>query len=413
MVVEEYTPKLSQFLARNARFITGEPKIVNGERVWQLKSDICADREKLDEIRTEAASFGVTFSLFPTPRFSVKITSEEENGKQDLYLHECDIEDGGPQPRTKIDPKDPKIQELYASLDKYGQLDPCKGYPSPTTPGKYRLRDGHCRRFIIFNMLRSDVLWVVSQKRTEKQCYKDAYILNNNRNNLTPYDLGHYIQEVLMKLFPIDYPNQTVVAKELGIDQALVSRYISTYIELEGQKKHLSSDVYDQVIANLSEHTIREVRKASDDLKAPILEQVAEKNLSVTETKHLVETANANPEMVPSEIAVEAQRIKEQKAEVRAQEYMLEADKISAKTERARDKVVACVEYPEDLMKAVFGVLGLKGKVNPEKAKSLASVAVALLIQKCVEKQIFAVDAEGQTHLYELGDLVREASTWQ
>ena len=309
-----------------------------------------------------------------------------DTSTESFYLHESDIEDGGPQPRTKIDINDPKIQELYQSIDKYGQLDPCKAYPSPTTPGKYRLRDGHCRRFIIFSLLRQPVLWVVSQKRSEKQVHFDAFILNNNRNNLSAYDKGHYIVEDLIKNFPDDFPNQEAIAKKLGISQNHVSEILSAYNTINSQKGKLDESIIARAI-KIPEKTLRPIHKISEELKPSIITAITEHDLSSRQAEKLVNEVNADPDTTPEKVAVEAQRIKEQKAEDRAQVHMKEADKALAKNERARDKVVAAgEEYPKELMTAVYGHLGLKGKVTPEKAKVYASILVAVFFQKSLDK---------------------------
>jgi hypothetical protein len=127
------------------------------------------------------------------------------------------------------------------------------------------------------------------------------------------------------------------------------------------------------------------------------MENAIEHNLSERQTKELVKEVQAAPEPTPEFVAEEAKKI----AEAKAERYVKEADKAVAKVDRARDKVVAASEdYPEPLMKAVYGHLGVKGvKVTPEKAKSFASTVVGVLFQRAVDKD-------------ELDEVLREADSW-
>jgi hypothetical protein len=421
---ELQSPQLSQFLAKLQPYIIGEPKVVNGEKVWSLKQTILADGPvALNKLKDEALLLGIVFSWHPTPKFSLKERATVNQTNNYVFVHSSDLEDGGPQPRTVINPDDTEtvklfqnIRErykLYGSVDK-AQLVPIQLYPSPITPGKYRVWEGHRRELVIFKLLLLTEIKAQISYISEDEAFEAAFTVHI-RANLSAYDQGHYISEELMKRFPNKYSTQEAVGKQLCMSQESISRFIGVYREIEAQKPNISSDVIQRVIS-LPKNTVSYVSQAPEQLKPSILENVIEHNLSERDTKELVKEVNATPEPTAEKVAEEAKRIadaKVQAAEVRAQEYIKEADKVTAKTERAREKIVASVEYPEDLMKAVFGVLGLKGKVDSEKARSLASTAVAVFCQKCVEKQIFAVDSDGQTHLYELGDLVREASTWQ
>lgn len=152
----------------------------------------------------------------------------------------------------------------------------------------------------------------------------------------------------------------------------------------------------------------------SPSTETPITEKEVNANfdnfvLSVEQNprvKSLVDDPKLSPEQIANEakkIAEEAKRIKAQKATDRAQELIKDAERAIAKTERARDKVVAAgEEYPEGLMTAVFGYLGLKGngKVAPEKAKAYASTVVAVMFQETIARN-------------ELDDVLRKADLWQ
>jgi ParB/RepB/Spo0J family partition protein len=396
--LQEQSPKLSQFLAKMKPYFIGEPKVVSGEKVWNLKQTIFADGPvALNAIQVEASSLGITFSKLPTPKFSLKesLGNGAETGR--LYLHVADIEGGGPQPRTKITPDDPETVALYKSIESKGQIDPISVYPSPNTPGKYRVFDGHRRTMVVFTMLMKPEIKADCLNITEQEAFENAFVVHQ-RQNLSAYDQGHYILEELMKRFPAKYPNQEAVAKNLGLTQQAVSLFVRAYLEVEAQKPHLPPEVTTRVV-NLPERTITHVSKLSESLKADALVAIIDNKLSVRETEELIDNIRTDPDPSPEKVVVEAQRI----ADAKAERYFKEADKEVAKTERARDKVVAASEeLPEELMTAVFGHLGLKGngKVTPEKAKSFALTVVAVLFQKCLDRD-------------ELDDVLREADIWQ
>jgi len=96
--------KLSIFLEKMKPYIIGEPRIVSGEKTWDLKPSVLQDSDKWREIQDGAAQNGVTLSMFPKPRFSIKASLQEETetfSSGTMYLHASQIEGGGPQPRTK------------------------------------------------------------------------------------------------------------------------------------------------------------------------------------------------------------------------------------------------------------------------------------------------------------------------
>lgn len=400
---ELQSSKLSQFLAKMKPYFLGAPAVVGGEKVWNLKQTILADGPiALNAIQSEASSLGITFSRFPSPKFSLKEFTEQTDNVL-LYLHESQIEDGGPQPRIEINPSDPETQALFELIKANGQRVPINVYPSPNTPGKYRIAEGHRRRMIIFNMLRLDGIWAVSKQRSELEAYEDAFDLNNARKNLSVVDQAKFFV-ILMQKFPAIYPNQQSIADRRKLSKGYVSEVLSILKMVAAQKENVSEEIVLQA-NKLAKHTLLSVDTATEETKADILTAVVENKLSHTQTEKLVDAVKANLEPTSEFVAEEAKRIREQKATDRAQELFEEADKTVAKTERARDKVVAAGEtcpVPEELMTAVFGHLGLKGngKVDSEKAKAYASTVVAVLFQRAIDKD-------------ELDDVLREADTWR
>jgi ParB/RepB/Spo0J family partition protein len=327
------------------------------------------------------------------------ISKDTMSDKTILHLHAVDIEDGGPQPRTNIDPSDPETVKLYEIIKAKGQLEPIHVYPSPLGNGKYRIWEGHRRHMIIFNMLMLPEILAINENYTEQQAYDAVLSLHNTRQNFSFYDQGHYITEVLVKRFPDIYRTQEDIGEHLRLSHDSISVILKAYREAEVQKHNLSPE-NSRRLETLSKDIIVQVSKASEELKPTLYETIIEKNLSVRQTKELVKEVNADPNADAAKIAEEAQKIADEKA-VR---YMKEADKEKAKTARARDKVVAAGEtcpVPEALMTAVFGHLGLKnkGKVDPEKAKAYASKLVAVFFRRALEKD-------------ELDTALSEADTW-
>ena len=388
--------KVQEFLRVVTPYCVRPPKITKNDVGIVLKPDVVADTKKYEEISLSALSVGATRTSTP-PGFRISLTESDISPKS-FYLHECDIEDGGPQPRTEINPSDPETQTLFELIKANGQAVPINVYPSPTTRGKYRIAEGHRRRMVIFNMLRQDRIWVVSEPRSELKAYEDAFDLNNARKSLSATDQGRFFQTMMQK-FPTVYPNQKAIAERRKLTPAYVSYILSSTELVEWQKEKLATEVLTRV-NRLTEGQLRPVNRVeSEEAKTMVLQTVAEQNLSMRQGEKLVEAVNANPEPTPEFVAEEAKRI----AEAKVERYRKEADKTVAKTDRARDKIVAAgEEYPEDLMKAVYGHLGLKnkGKVDPEKAKAYALTVFAVMFEETIARN-------------ELDDVLRKADLWQ
>jgi ParB/RepB/Spo0J family partition protein len=403
--------KINQFIAANKNYIESQKVTTKGLTVV-LKASAVKDADKYREIVLASKDIHAILITSPAVGFLIPLLANTVNDGL-LHLHRSDIEFGGPQPRLKISLDDPKTAELCESIRTLKQLDPIEVYHSPANPDKYRVFEGHQRYYVIFDVLNLDTINAVCLDMDEKQAYQSILPLHKFRESYTDYEMGHYIVEVLQRKYPEDYSTQEKIAGKLGVSRPLINLWFTAYIEVNAQKGLVKPE-NSQRLTQISASKIEPIsRQAPEKLKTPLLESSIENDFSRREIKELVNTVKDNPEADAQTVTEEAEKIKAKKTE-RAQELMKEADKTLAKTERARDKVVAAGEdYPEALMKAVYGHLGLKGKVTPDKAKAFASDIVGVFYQKCFEKQLFVVDAEGQTHLYDLEAVLRDADAWQ
>jgi ParB/RepB/Spo0J family partition protein len=405
MVQQSLTP--SQFKEKNKHYIESCTETNVGTTIT-FKDSAVSDRTKWIEIQEDARSVVPALKKLDFPKIGFILPKAETvialEDKVNLFLHESDIEDGGPQPRTKIDPADPSIQSLFKSIDMEGQRDPIKVYPSPTTPGKYRIRDGHCRRFVIFILLRRPEIWAVSEKRTEFQVYKDAFILNDRRNNLTGYDAGHYIAEVLMKKFPEKFPTYVAVAKELGVTPEYVLMLARAYETVAKASTKLSVEEANRV-SSLSEKSIRQANRIEEDLKADVLKEMANNKMTTREAEVFSKAVAAESAPTPEKVKVIAEEvvtareakkapppIEEPKqsdhAEIAAA-LMADAQKADKQIERAVTKAAAiAIQLPEDLMTSIYGHLNAKEKVDTAKVEEYAKTVVAILYERTSEEDL-------------------------
>lgn len=314
-----------------------------------LKDGVFEDQEKYGELLLKAVDLGATRIYNPKPGFLIPLALAKEDENKLLYLHETDLEDGGPQPRLDISPG--SLQGLYEDIKVRGQRDPIKVYPSPTTPGKYRVRDGHCRKTVIFNMLRKDGIWAINEKRSDLEAFEDAFTLNYQRKSLSSYELGAFILK-LKELFPDTYPNQETIGKKLGLSQEAISRIMTAYGELEKSKDKINPDVMPHVIRT-SERSVNKIRNASADLRPKLLETVAEKDLSVLDTEKLVEGVNAVEGATERTVTEVADALLKEKAEA----FRADGEKIQKNTNKELQHLIdnAMVPAPEALVRDAYG----------------------------------------------------------
>lgn len=380
-----------------------------------LKDEVVADADKMIELQIEAKKIGVTCTPAP-PGFRIPLTVavNGNSGNTDAYmlLRLSDFEEGGPQPRTEISPDDAETVKTFESIKAKGQLDPIMVYPSPSTPNKYRIFDGHRRFMIIFKMLMRGTIKAVCVHISEQEAHENALLLNDgdNRQNLSAYDKGHYIVEVLMKRF--SYPSQESLASRLGVSRESLNKMILAYREVKALQPQLKPEVGTRV-PNLPERVITHVRQAPEELKVSILENVAEKKLSVLDTKQLVDKVRQIEGADASTVDSVADQILEEKShkepvvekslEEKAASFLEEGVKLQRKNDRVIDKLVAEFGkfYPEKLIKTVYGNFGVYGcfgdqKVSPEKFQSAMHTVIGIMLNHA-----------------DLDAVLQEASTWK
>lgn len=374
--MQTYGDNLEKLLERIKPYVQNQTKTTHGITIV-LKKSAWSDHDKFREILDLAKEFHATPTVTP-PGFILPLNGKPHINVVPPYLHPSDIEEGGPQPRTEINPSDPKIQTLFLSIKTEGQRDPIKVFPSPTTPGKYRIKDGHCRAMIIFNMLGRSEIWAVSDERTELEAYKDALILNNARNNLTAYDVGHYIKRVLMIKFPKIFPNQTAVASFLNISQEYTNQVISAYETVEAQRDKLPPETIARAM-KMPERSLRSVRRVPEELQSTVLEKITEENMSTRQSEKLAQ-----------EVTTDEKTVEEKVRALRK-----EGEKIQRKYDRLLAKLlVECrAKLPEVFVRDLYGRVP-DGKITVEKANAYAEswIGVAYVVLKGVGKLDFVFE---------------------
>ena len=134
----------------------------------------------------------------------------------------------GPNPRLNIDTVG--LQELYADMLKNGQKQRLEVRPSPLFPGKYEIIDGN-RRKRVAEMLGWPIIKAVIRDMTDQEAYENAFIINNDRQELSAFEKGRWFK-ILMDKWPEEYPTQLSLAKRFGYHtHAPISRDIKYYEE--------------------------------------------------------------------------------------------------------------------------------------------------------------------------------------
>jgi ParB family chromosome partitioning protein len=378
-------------------------KIPSGDSIGIiLKDEVVSDPDKLIELQIEAKKIGAKCTTTP-PGFRIPLSvalSNTENVDSYMLLHIDDFEEGGPQPRTKITPNDPETVKLYESIEAKGQIDPIKVFPSPINPDKKRIFDGHRRYLVIFKMLMQTTIKAVCVHISEQEAHEDAFLLNDIRQNISAYDKGHYIFEVLMKRF--SYLNQEALAKKLGISRQSLNQMVLAYNEVQTLQPKVSPEI-DARASELPERTLRAIRlQVPEDLKPKTMEEIINKNLSVRDTEKLCNDIKATPNADTAAVGAFADQIVEEKAskgnekslEEKAELFFKEGDQAQRKNDRFIDKLIVDFGnyYPDSLIKAVYGQFG-DAKVTPEKFQSTIRLVVEIMANRC-EKDLDSIFAE-------------------
>jgi ParB/RepB/Spo0J family partition protein len=379
--------KLNIFLEENKHYIETQTPMGNFLKVT-LKATVLADRQKYREIADAALKIGgkAQNDSFLLPKDETKTLEKALGislGYKLLILREDDIEQGGPQPRLKII-DDQKTRALAESIDKEGQRDPIDTYPSPLNNGKHRICEGHRRYTAIFGILKPqgklDFILAKEKNRTELEAWQDAWLLND-KEDLTDYEKGAYMLQLQQK-FPNEYPTLEAIGKKLGISKQHVNQLIQCYEEIEHQtqKTNMSTRVD---MENIPERTVREARKAPEELKPAIYEKIVENDLSSRETRQLIEAVNE--EEAPTEKTVEE----------KAALLFEETEKEGKKFVRFKDKLLdeLCPYYHEDVVNAVLGSLLLSAdKVTVEMVRDRCHILDRIWYKRALDNKTFDAD---------------------
>jgi len=409
--------RLQQFISQNRVYLEGQPYSVGPNEAIDAKSSVIGDPEKLKQLKEEAKKFGAVLSLNPKPRFlfpSIIITVPKDCELK--YIMADQLEAGGPQPRTVLE-FDEETIALKESILLKGQRDPIDIYDSPNCNGKFRICEGHRRELVCFKMLYGVFpggpgMWAIYRKRTEQEAYEDAALLNE-KLPIKLSDKANFYNTMMSK-FPQSYPTIEAVGVKVGASKTQISLIVSAARQLE----HIAPKLKESVFARanmLPEKTLRPVKNAPEETKAPIVTEIVNNNLSSREAKELVDRVKAEENPTPEKVTEFAKEIKEspkksaeeitaeairkqKEAEATVVKMAEEAAKIEKKTEKAVDKVVGItIQPPEDLMKDIYAHLSPNTKnckVDPEKAEAFAKTVVTILYERTSEEDLQMIFAE-------------------
>jgi ParB family chromosome partitioning protein len=219
--------------------------------------------------------------LFPLVKLPADSVAMRERTLQLLPLDKLIL----PSSPIRNEPTDAEINELAETIGTHGVLEPLVA--RPFKDGKYEVVIGSRRLRAAERAGLEDTVCTVMEL-TDREALELQFIENEQRKNLTDYEKGRWLKEMLEK-FPEDYPNMDVLAKRAGYtDHAQVSRLISHYEFVEKQKKTLPSDLVPRG-TKLSEFVTREIQKAPKELQTKVIETVVEEGLSARETAKAIE----------------------------------------------------------------------------------------------------------------------------
>ena len=167
----------------------------------------------------------------------------------------------GPNPRLNIDTVG--LQELYADMLKNGQKQRLEVRPSPLFPGKYEIIDGN-RRKRVAEMLGWPIIKAVIRDMTDQEAYENAFIINNDRQELSAFEKGRWFK-ILMEKWPEEYPTQLSLAKRFGYHtHAPISSAINYYEEEQARLDALKPKPKEEIKAaeNTAQTPINESAEA-------------------------------------------------------------------------------------------------------------------------------------------------------
>lgn len=163
----------------------------------------------------------------------------EDSGFKLLYLFKDDFEEGGPAPRLDVEAVR-SDKNLVESIKDRGQEDPIDVFPSPLGNGKYRIIDGHRRKYVCFDLLKGIFpggpgMWVISKDRTELEAYKAVLILNQ-KCPVSAQETARYYLELKAK-YPESYPTYDFLTKKLGFSDSVIAQVVAACKEIDSKKE--------------------------------------------------------------------------------------------------------------------------------------------------------------------------------
>jgi ParB/RepB/Spo0J family partition protein len=194
----------------------------------------------------------------------------------------------GPNPRLNIDTVG--LQELYADMLKNGQKQRLEVRPSPLFPGKYEIIDGN-RRKRVAEMLGWPIIKAVIRDMTDQEAYENAFIINNDRQELSAFEKGRWFK-ILMEKWPEEYPTQLSLAKRFGYHtHAPISSAINYYEEEQARLDTLKPKPKEEIKAteNTAQTPINESAEA---------EQKTEQQKQTTAAQALEQPENVSRETI-------------------------------------------------------------------------------------------------------------------
>lgn len=269
-------------------------------------------------------------------------TEEQKEQKPDLkmlYLYKNDIESGGPQPRGKISFEEPETKSLFDNIKANGQERPIQVFPSPLGNGKYRIVDGHRRKFVCFDSLYGVFpggpgMWAICKDRSEQEAYEAALILNDY--TLLDEKKKGFLCKKMMDEFKDDYPTFDVFCKKnINLGAENLEFFVDTWKKMELLGADVPSDQFNEV-GRLSLELIRPISSAPKTAKSAIISAVLNHNLSMGETQKLVKVVQGLNLSNPEDIDNEAKKIKEHKIELPTEKQLELAAQFLSKDERLR-----------------------------------------------------------------------------
>ena len=194
----------------------------------------------------------------------------------------------GPNPRLNIDTVG--LQELYADMLKNGQKQRLEVRPSPLFPGKYEIIDGN-RRKRVAEMLGWPIIKAVIRDMTDQEAYENAFIINNDRQELSAFEKGRWFK-ILMEKWPEEYPTQLSLAKRFGYHtHAPISSAINYYEEEQARLDTLKPKPKEEIKAteNTAQTPINESAEA---------DQKTERQKQTTAAQALEQPENVSRETI-------------------------------------------------------------------------------------------------------------------